>query len=164
VANVVEHKHGGAAAQRLYIDNGDGTYAETEASRLYAYDVAGLVWVKVNVDTSGNLLISSAPQSLLFASVSAASSGDNTIVAADTTRKIKVVSYVLVAAGTVNTTWKSGAGTSLSGALPLVSNTGAAMVGTGDSWLLETAVNQALVLNLSGAIQVSGHISYYLKA
>jgi hypothetical protein len=104
-------------------------------------------------------------QTLQFASISASSSGDNTVVSADATRRIRVLSYVVVSAGTVNVAWKSGAGTSLSGAMPLVANTGVASpIGTpSGGWLLETATNQALVLNLSAAIAVTGHLSYFLE-
>lgn len=98
-----------------------------------------------------------------FSSISVAASGDNTIVAADASNKIKVLAYVIVADGTVNVTWKSGAATSLSGAMALVANTGAVAPATspGGSWYLETAVNQALVLNLSAAIGVRGHLTYF---
>ena len=101
---------------------------------------------------------------ILFASISTASSGDNTIVPADTTRKVKLLSYSLVAGGTVNTIWKSGASTILSGTMSWVANTGiSSAVGTTYSWLLETAVNQALTLNLSAAQTVGGHVSYFLE-
>lgn len=105
-------------------------------------------------------------QTVLFAAISASSSGDNAIVAADATRKIKLLSYLFISAGNVNATWKSGAATSLSGALPLIANVGAGLgpATAAGGHLMETAVNQALVLNLSGAVQVSGHISYFLEA
>lgn len=105
-------------------------------------------------------------QTVLFASVDVAASGDNTIVAADATKKIKVLSYSLVCGGTVNVRWKSGAASNLSGAMPFVVNTGiSSPVATpAGGHLMETAVNNALVLNLSAAIQVSGHLSYFLEA
>jgi len=100
-----------------------------------------------------------------FAAINASTAGDNSVVSADATRKIKVLSYVIVSAGTANVTWKSGASTSLSGAMPLVANTGvASAAGTpAGGWLLETAVNQALVLNLSASVPVTGHLSYFLE-
>lgn len=100
-----------------------------------------------------------------FASIDTATSGDNTIVTADATQRVKVLSYVFVADGTVAVRWKSGALTNLSGAMALVVNTGVASpIGTPSSWLMETAVNEALVLNLGAAIGVRGHISYFLEA
>jgi hypothetical protein len=105
-------------------------------------------------------------QTVLFASVDAAANGDNTIVAADATKKIKVLSYTLVADGAVTARWKSGAGSNLSGAMSLAANGGVAspVATPGGGHLLETAVNQALVLNLGSATGVRGHVSYFLEA
>ena len=100
---------------------------------------------------------------LLFALVDNAASGDNTIVVADATRKIKVQSYVIVADAAVVARWKSGAGTSLSGAMSLAANGGVAAASAAGTWLLETAVNQALVLNLGAAIGARGHVAYFLE-
>lgn len=92
-----------------------------------------------------------------YASVAAASSGDNAIVAAVTGAKIRVLSYVLSAAGTVNAKWRS-ATTDKSGLLYMVANT---VVPAGSpAGLFETAAGEALNLNLSGAIAVGGHITY----
>lgn len=104
-------------------------------------------------------------QTLLFAAINASGIGDNTLVAADVTKKIKVLQYTLISAGIANVTFKSGAGTSLSGAMPLVANSGVAspFVSPAQGHLIETAVNQALVLNLSAAIAVTGHLTYILE-
>jgi hypothetical protein len=101
-----------------------------------------------------------------FASIDAASSGDNTVVAADATRKIKVLSYLAVADAAVTVRWKSGASTNLSGAMSFAATGGcvAPPVPPGGGHWLETAVNQALVLNLGGAVGVRGHLSYVLEA
>jgi hypothetical protein len=105
-------------------------------------------------------------QTILFASIDVAASGDNTIVAASPGNKCKVLSYSLVCDGTVATRWKSGAGTNLSGAMSFVANTGIAppSFAPAEGHLFETAVNTALVLNLSAAIGVRGHMSYILEA
>lgn len=105
-------------------------------------------------------------QTLLFAKIDFAASGDNTVVAAaGVGLKNKVVSYVIVADAAVAAKWFSGAaGTALSGAMSLAANGGVSAVGTPGSWLLETATNTALVLNLSGAVGVRGHISYIQEA
>jgi soluble cytochrome b562 len=102
---------------------------------------------------------------ILFATISASSSGDNQIVAANATKKIKLLSCALVASGTVSVKWRSGT-TDVSGTMPLVVNSGFVLPASspGQGHYLETAVNTALNINLSGAIQVSGHISYYLEA
>lgn len=105
-------------------------------------------------------------QTVLFAVIDAALSGDNTIVAADGTKKIKVLSYAMVADAAVVARWKSGAAGNLSGAMSIAATGGiASPVATpGGGHLLETAVNQALVLNLGAAIGVRGHCSYFLEA
>jgi hypothetical protein len=104
-----------------------------------------------------------------FASVSVSSSGDNTIVVANAISKIKVLNYLLVADSGlmtgVSVKWKSGSLTDLTGAMAVVSN-GILMSPHGspaEGWLFETAVNQALVLNLSTNAGVRGHISYFLE-
>lgn len=116
----------------------------------------------------GDVDVASLPtgqgKTLKFAVVDAALSGDNTIVAAVASNKIKVVSYVLVASSAVSVRLKSGAATNLSGAMSLAASGGVSAVGQPSSHLLETAVNTALVLNLSAAVQVSGHISYFEEA
>lgn len=106
-------------------------------------------------------------QTLLFAPIDVATTGDNTIVAADATRKIKVLSYSLVCDAAVAVRWKSGASTNLSGAMSCAA-TGGLADGQGNApatqWLFETAVNEALVLNLGGAIGVRGRLTYFLEA
>lgn len=100
-----------------------------------------------------------------FTAISASSSGDNTVVSAVTNKKIKVLNYTIIAATDVSVTWKSGASTSLSGAMPLTNNSGAApsagvATPAGLVPLFETASGEALVLGLSSAVQVSGHLTY----
>lgn len=94
-----------------------------------------------------------------FASIDASASGDNTVVAAVASKKIRVLDYVMISAGTVTARWKSGASTNKSGPMPLVANSGAA-----PPWCpvgkLETASGEALVLNLSGAVAVGGHLVF----
>lgn len=94
-----------------------------------------------------------------FAIISAASSGDNIIVAAVTSKKIRVLNYTLVSAGTVNAYWKSATAGALSGAIPLVANSGASPAYSPVGHF-ETTAGEALDLNLSGAIGVYGHLTY----
>lgn len=105
---------------------------------------------------------------MLSAKIDAASSGDNTIIAANANARIRVHNYVLVAGGTVNATFKSGS-TALTGAMPLASTGGVSSPNAvpteaeQQACLFFTAKNEALVLNLSGAVQVSGHVAYTLE-
>jgi len=100
---------------------------------------------------------------ILFAAVAASASGANEIVAATALRKIKVLSYTLVASGAVSVKFQSGS-IDITGAMAFAANGGTASpIGNPYSgWLMETAVGEALNLNLSGAVGVNGHISYYL--
>lgn len=93
-----------------------------------------------------------------FASLSVSSSGDNSIVAAVTSKKIRVLAYVIVADGTVAAKWRNGT-TDVTGAMSLVANTGvvAPFCPVGH---FETSVTTALQLNLSGAVGARGHITY----
>lgn len=122
------------------------------------------VVTQVQLTSSGAVPVEQYGSStVLFAPINVSSSGDNTVVAGVTSKKIKVLSVVLVAAGAVSVKWRSGT-TDLSGAMPLAANSGfvlpsASPVGR----YFETASGQALNINLSGAVQVSGHISYFTE-
>lgn len=105
-----------------------------------------------------------ATSGLLFGSINVAAGGDNVLLAAVATKKIKVVSYVCVAAAAVSVKFKSDPATDLGGAMAFAANGGVAMAGNTHAHLLETAVNQALILNLSAGVNVSGHFSYFLEA
>lgn len=96
----------------------------------------------------------------LFAVINVASSGDNTIVGAVTSKVIRVLSYTLVADGAVAAKWVNGtAGTAVSGAMSLSANGGvsAPYVPVGH---FQTSSNTNLVLNLSGAVGARGHLTY----
>lgn len=95
-----------------------------------------------------------------FAKIDAAASGDNTIVAAVSAKKIRVVSLFLVSAGTVNVRFESGAsGTALTGQMNLIANTGFVLPWNPGGWF-ETAAGSLLNLELSGTISVDGSVSY----
>jgi hypothetical protein len=92
--------------------------------------------------------------------IDAATSGDNTILAAVTSKKIRVLSLFLVAAGTVNVRFESGAGgTALTGQMNLVANTGFALPYNPVGWF-ETAATTLLNCELSAAISVDGCLTY----
>lgn len=96
--------------------------------------------------------------------VSAASSGDNTLLAAQSGYKIRVLSYTLVAAGTVTAAFESAAGgTALTGDMTLIAGV-PLVVPFQREGHFETVVSELLNLELGGAVQVSGHIVYCLVA
>ena len=95
-----------------------------------------------------------------YAIIDAATSGDNTLVAAVSGYKIRVLSLFLVAAGTVNTRFESGAGgTALTGVINLTAQAGYALNYNQGGWF-ETAAGSLLNLELSAAISVDGSLSY----
>ena len=94
--------------------------------------------------------------------VNASSSGANTLVAAVTGRRIVVVSAFFLAAGAVTGTLQSGAGgTALCGPVALPANGGFVLPFNPNGWF-ETTEGVLLNLNLGGAVQVGGVISYVL--
>jgi hypothetical protein len=93
--------------------------------------------------------------------VDAATSGDNTLLAAQGAgNKIRVHQLLLVAAGSVNVRFESGAGgTALTGQMNLVANTGFVLPFSPTGWF-ETAANTLLNLELSAAVSVDGVLQY----
>jgi hypothetical protein len=95
-----------------------------------------------------------------FAAIAASSSGNNTLVAAVASKKIRVVAATFMSNGTVNAKFQSGAGgTDLTGLYYMVANTGGVLPYNPVGWF-ETAVNTLLNFNLSGAVAVGGSLTY----
>ena len=102
------------------------------------------------------------------AAVSGATSGNNTLVAAVSGKKIKVLGLVLVVDSTVAVRLESGAsGTALTGVMTITVTDDnpvvvLPMTTPGSHWV-ETAAGALLNMELGGAVQVSGCIVYYLE-
>jgi hypothetical protein len=95
-----------------------------------------------------------------FAAIALSSSGNTTVVAAVTSKKIRVLSLWLVANGTVNVKFQTGTGgTDLTGLAYLVVNTGMVLPFNPAGWF-ETGSGVLLNANLSAAIAVGGSLSY----
>lgn len=102
-------------------------------------------------------------KTLLFGSISTAASGQTLLLAAQGAGlKIKVVSYVVVASAAVTVQFQSAA-SALTGAMALAANGGLVVQSTTAAHVFETAANAALNINLGGAVQVSGHFSYFVE-
>jgi len=93
------------------------------------------------------------------AAIDIASSGDNTVVAAVSGKKLRVVSINFVCATAVTVTIKSGASTSLTGGMAFGANGGIAP-GIFPDGHFETAAGEAFVMNLSDAVSVDGWLKY----
>ena len=95
-----------------------------------------------------------------FAAIDVATSGDNTVVSAVASSKIRVVSVFVVSAGDVNVRFEDGAGgTALTGQMNLTTNSGFVLPFNPVGWF-ETSANTLLNLELSGAISVDGALTY----
>jgi hypothetical protein len=92
--------------------------------------------------------------------ISAASSGDNTLVAGVTGKKIRVLQFTLVVAAAVTVRFESAAsGTAITGVMSLAAN-----AGISTTWCpvghFETVAGELLNLELGGAQQTSGWLIY----
>jgi hypothetical protein len=100
-----------------------------------------------------------------FAAINAAASGPNTIVPGIAGRTIIVVKYGGIVAGAVNTKFQSFDGvstyTDLQGLESYVANQPLAGGGYCPVGLFACLLGQALVLNLSAPVQVSGQLTYF---
>lgn len=97
------------------------------------------------------------------AAVAAASSGDNTLVAAVAGKRIRVLALVLVASGGANSVRLESAagGTALSGVMDLVSDGQLVLPYNAAGWC-ETVAAELLNLELSAATAVAGLLLYAL--
>lgn len=101
---------------------------------------------------------------MITVAVSVAAGGAQLIAAADANRRVRIIAFMLVADAAVSVKFQS-AGNDLTGAMKLT--TGVPLPGGpfidamgGTLPVLQTNPGEALNLNLSGAVQVSGFVSY----
>ena len=95
-----------------------------------------------------------------FAAISGATSGNNTLVAAVTGKKIRVLAATFVAVTAVTVRLEDGAGgTALTGVMSLGA-TGVLTLPFNPVGWCETTANTLLNMELGGAVQVSGALAY----
>ncbi len=95
-----------------------------------------------------------------YLAVDVNSSGDNTLIAAVSGKKILVIGCVLIAAGAVNIRFEDGTGGSpLTGVMNLTTNSGFTLPLGIPGWF-KTSTNTLLNLELSGAVAVAGTLVY----
>lgn len=112
-------------------------------------------------EVSGLMIENAVSVTVKYAAIDVASSGDNTIVAAVSGKKIRVLSLFLVAAGTVNVRFENGAGgTALTGQMNLIANTGFVLPHNPHGWFQAGTDNTLLNLELSAAVSVDGALTY----
>lgn len=98
--------------------------------------------------------------------VTASASGDSQLIAAQTDKRIHVVALAIVAAGAVAVKFRS-AGNDISGVFALGANGGLVLPFPTDafpeiSWFA-TNKNEALQVNLGGAVAIGGQLLYYIQ-
>lgn len=99
---------------------------------------------------------------LQYVAISDASSGATQLVAAPSNgQAIYVVSYAIVATGAVTVKFQSDT-TDITGAMSLAANGGVSAIGRVEAPLFACVPNKKLNINLGGAVQVSGHLAYFL--
>lgn len=102
------------------------------------------------------------PVTLITVGITASSSGDNTVIASLSAKKIFVVAWNLSFSGTVNAKFTDGAaGTLLAGLYYGVANAGAGNSIAPPYYLWAGSTTTALILNLSGATAVGGSVTYF---
>ena len=106
------------------------------------------------------ILADGTTAALKYAVINASASGNNTLVAGVTGKKIRVISLFYMSAGTVNVTFQSGAGgTALTGAIAHTAQTGVVLNENFTGWF-QTLAGALLNVNLSAAISIAGSLSY----
>lgn len=121
---------------------------------------SGLSFSGAVVPSTASLGDGSTTYTPKFAVIDFASSGDNTVVPAVSSKKIRVIALFLVAAGTVNVRFESAAsGTALTGQMNLTTNSGFSLPYNPVGWF-ETSAGQLLNLELSGSTSVDGSLVY----
>lgn len=95
-----------------------------------------------------------------FAAISAASSGDNTLIAAVASTNLRVLSAFIICTSAVTVRFEDGAGgTALTGQMSLAANAGFVLPYNPHGWF-QTSDNTLLNLELSSAVQCSGALTY----
>jgi|WetSurMetagenome_2_1015567.scaffolds.fasta_scaffold1305328_2 hypothetical protein len=103
-------------------------------------------------------LFSKIFEDVKYAPIVASASGNTSVVAAVAGTKIRVIAYNYMANGTVNVKFQS-ATTDKTGLSYLIANTGKVCPFNPAGWF-ETAVGEALNINLSASIAVGGELVY----
>lgn len=121
-----------------------------------------------DVNSDGELLThastpTSGGKTTVSVGINIASATTTPLVAADPTRKIKVVGIVLYSSGTNTVTLKRGT-TALCGQFDLIANSGFTMNIGENTPIMETAVNEALNITTTSATQLSGVVIYFLES
>ena len=149
------------------ISGTDGTNA-----RVIKTDSSGIVAQPARARTTDTMSVAVSTDAIMsattaltpkFAKISTASSGNSSLVALVSAKKIRVTSMFLVANAAVTVYFRSGGGTAICGdgtnGLSLAANSGFVLPFNPVGYF-ESASGEALEINLSGAIIVAGSLTY----
>lgn len=142
-------------------NDGDYAYLKVNANgELYVVTSGTISFTGGLPDTTGVISDAGTDRTVKYAVIDAATSGDNTLVAAVASRHLRILSAFMVASAAVTVRFESGAsGTALSGQMNLAANSGFVLPYNPHGWN-ETAVNTLLNLELSAAVSVDGMLTY----
>jgi hypothetical protein len=139
----------------LTVDNA-GTFA-TQSTLQAGTALIGRVSASHETSTLYNGTTALTPK---FATISASASGNTTLVAAVTSKKIRVLQYRFQAGADVDVKFRSASAGDLTGAMSAGAKGGGGGAAYCPVGLFETTSGEALQINLSSAVQVSGHLVY----
>lgn len=129
----------------------DGTATDTQVSQPLP--------VQSSIESS-QMTMAGTVVTPLYAVINTSASGDTSLVSAVASKVIRVIAYTFVCDGAVAVKFTSGAaGTALTGAMSCAANGGATPPYC-PAGHFQTASNTALVINLSAAVGVRGHLTY----
>jgi hypothetical protein len=95
----------------------------------------------------------------LFAPIAVSASGDNSIVALVSSKKIRVLALKITANGAVNAKWRSSTNDKTGLSYFAAAGDGEVLPFNPVGWF-ETNAGEALQVNLSAAVAVGGHVTY----
>jgi len=118
----------------------------------------------VNEETGATQRIAGTEYTVKRLAIAAASSGENTLVGAVSSKKIRVLSLAVIAAGAVNLYFNNATDGAVFGGstnkINLPANGGFVLPHNPHGWFQTGTNNEALRVNLSGAVVVSGGLTY----
>lgn len=124
-------------------------------------------WLKVSIQNASLLVTVGTGQgkTLLFKSIATGGAPFVVLVAADATKRIKVVNYVVVLSGAGSVSFGSDSGDDVTGPMAVATNGGVSCASDASTPLFQTGVNVDLSISVSGvgSPAAAGHIAYFLE-
>lgn len=133
----------------------------TEISILTSLQNSAANTSTVNIAQDSSILyLGNTAVTPLRSTITASASGNNNVVAAVSSKKIRVLSYTLIGSGAVNPKFQSNNVTDLTGLLYIAATGGGHIAPFNPTGHFDTAVGEPLTINLSGATAVGGYLTY----